>query len=101
MISCLECKERHYPADPSKPYFVGFSTKLRGVSPFSGCLPPICNSCSNYPGIWGEPTVKESSAVQRHEPLTQLRGQVLYIGHKLDEHLSNSKKRKGYKDYTV
>ncbi len=96
-MNCQECKERMWPNDPQKPRYVGFDARLRGVSPFSGCLPPLCNGCANYPGIWGEQEPIEPKPIEKLDRITQLRGQVIYNQNRLDEHLTKTKK----KTYTI
>ncbi len=94
---CQECKEGMWPDDPSKPFYVGFGTRLKGVSSLSGCLPSLCSGCSNYPSIWGEIKPPESRPIEKMDKLPQLQGQINYNQNRLDEHLTKTKK----KTYTI
>jgi len=99
-MTCQECKERMLPNDPSKPFYVGFSTRFKGVSPYSGCLPPLCNSCPNYPGLWNHagldyPLVSAPGASLNE--LAQLQRRVNYLQGKLEEHLEKPKIKRSSK----
>ncbi len=100
MNDCEDCKERMLPNDPSKPLYVGFNSKFKGVSSISGCLPSLCNSCPNYPGIWNVPEkdttipIKVTTPTTQVDTITQLRGQMRYFNNRFNEHLDRSKSKK-------
>ncbi len=92
------------PEDPSSPFYVGFNSKFKGVSSLSGCLPPLCNSCSNYdyngqvlryePEPFNKPqTTPTQPNREQSGQLQQIHGEVFYLRNQLKEHLSKSSKK--------
>lgn len=98
-MTCSECKQSMLPNDPSKPVYVGFNSKFKGVSSLSGCLPPLCNDCHN------QEKEKESNIKKEKEKSTlilnkeqtgqlqQIHSEVFYLRNKLTEHLTKSSKK--------
>lgn len=85
---CSRCKPALYPQDPSV---------------FFGGLRPLCYSCPDFDyqkEVLEKPLERDVPKMgiprpsARVDSITQLRGQVLYLHNKLNEHLDKSKKRR-------
>jgi hypothetical protein len=96
--TCQECKERMWPEDPSKPFYVGFNSKFRSISPLSGCIPPLCHGCSYYKEerIFNNTNTHMSLSSFPQDALIPLRAQVKYLENKLNEHIDKSKRKSKY-----
>ncbi len=101
MITCQECREQLYPHDPSKPFYVGHNSRFKGV--VDGYLRSDCETCSNYPGIWGEPEIPTTGYIpiarlnrEQSGALQQNHGEIFYLRNKLEEHLDRSKRKTKY-----